>query len=327
MKGKKIAGGVRRTAMLGLAGCLLAGGSMQVCAATLKDVFDERYYADTYEDLKEAFGYDREMLWNHFVAYGLNEGRNMNGLIDVVKYRAEYADLNEAFGDDWDAYLNHYLAYGAKEGRNTGTGFNALDYAGRYEDLQEAFGEDVLALWQHYQVSGAAEGREARDERIVAAEEKAKRAQESVSKPSGSQKPSEGQDYVERIELENGGWIIRTVNSNGGVETDEYNSTGKCVKITYAEDGKERTVVDFYSENGIDVRRQMDYDEDGNIRSHCEWRYGSDGRWLSHKDYNRDGSAVEYTYDEYDSNGDYVRWSYHEYDKDGREVHTEYFSR
>lgn len=37
MKGKEIAGKARYIAALGLAGCLLAGGSMQTCAATLKD--------------------------------------------------------------------------------------------------------------------------------------------------------------------------------------------------------------------------------------------------------------------------------------------------
>lgn len=83
-----------------LAGCLLAGVSVQANAATLKDLFDEHYYADTYGDLKEAYGYDREALWQHFVTFGLSEGRNMNGLLDVVKYRQEYADLDQAFGDN-----------------------------------------------------------------------------------------------------------------------------------------------------------------------------------------------------------------------------------
>ena len=66
--------GLKRIAVLGLAGCLLYGGCIQANAATLKDVFDEHYYADTYPDLKKAFGYDREALWKHFVTYGLSEG-------------------------------------------------------------------------------------------------------------------------------------------------------------------------------------------------------------------------------------------------------------
>ncbi len=86
----------------------------------LKEIFDEHYYADNNPDLKAAFGYDREALWNHFVTCGLKEGRVMNGKLDVVKYRNTYADLNAAFGDNWDAYVEHYLTCGAKEGRDSG---------------------------------------------------------------------------------------------------------------------------------------------------------------------------------------------------------------
>lgn len=178
---RKIARKAGRIMAAGLAGCLLCGGAMQVSAATLKDVFDAQYYADTYKDLKEAFGYDSDLLWQHFTTYGLAEGRVMNGLIDIVKYRESYADLEEAFGDRWDAYLDHYLTYGAKEGRDSGTDFDPMDYVGRYGDLQEAFGEDVMALWQHYQTYGASENREARDEAVVQAEIAA--AKEASKKP------------------------------------------------------------------------------------------------------------------------------------------------
>lgn len=60
---------------------------------TLRDVFDAQYYADAYEDLTESFGGDSEMLWQHFMMCGLVEGRNMNGLIDIVNYRESRSDL------------------------------------------------------------------------------------------------------------------------------------------------------------------------------------------------------------------------------------------
>lgn len=176
MKRKEIKRAVKRIAVAGLAGCLLYGGSMQSNAATLADVFDAEYYADSNPDLKAAFGYDKEALYKHFLEYGLSEGRKMNALIDIAKYRALYADLDAVFGDDWEAYLNHYLTYGALEGRDTGTDFNALDYAGRYSDLQEIFGNDILALYQHYITCGAKENREARTEAVVAAERAAEEA-------------------------------------------------------------------------------------------------------------------------------------------------------
>lgn len=44
-------------------------------AGLTKDNFDYKRYADQYQDIKNAFGYDQEKLWNHYTKYGLNEGR------------------------------------------------------------------------------------------------------------------------------------------------------------------------------------------------------------------------------------------------------------
>ena len=40
-----------------------------------QSTFDSNYYANTYGDLKNAFGYDYQSLLNHWVNYGINEGR------------------------------------------------------------------------------------------------------------------------------------------------------------------------------------------------------------------------------------------------------------
>lgn len=40
-----------------------------------RENFDAHAYADTYPDLKEAFGYDADKLWYHWVNLGKNEGR------------------------------------------------------------------------------------------------------------------------------------------------------------------------------------------------------------------------------------------------------------
>lgn len=43
--------------------------------ALTKSNFDYKAYADTYPDLKAAFGYDKEALWNHYNNFGKAEGR------------------------------------------------------------------------------------------------------------------------------------------------------------------------------------------------------------------------------------------------------------
>lgn len=93
---------------------------LNASAAGVRDVFDARYYADSYADLKEAFGYDENALFRHYMTYGLKEKRSASTVFDVLKYREAYADLNAAFGDDWDAYVNHYYTFGILENRTTG---------------------------------------------------------------------------------------------------------------------------------------------------------------------------------------------------------------
>lgn len=139
----------------------------------IEDVFDEHYYADEYSDLKEVYGYARAILLDHFMKFGLAEGRQMNEMIDIVEYREKYPDLQDAFGDDWDAYISHYFSYGAFEHRDNGTGFDPVDYLNRYSDLQAILGTDIMAAYKHYIEYGKQEGREGRSEVVVKAEKEA----------------------------------------------------------------------------------------------------------------------------------------------------------
>lgn len=46
------------------------------------------YYADTYSDLYDAFGYDADKLYNHYLTYGVNENRRISQYIstDIYNY-------------------------------------------------------------------------------------------------------------------------------------------------------------------------------------------------------------------------------------------------
>ena len=80
-------------------------------------VFNATYYANTYADLKKAFGYNAEQLLNHFKKYGMKEHRRASANFDPVAYRNRYKDLDAAFGDDWAKYYEHYMTFGYKENR------------------------------------------------------------------------------------------------------------------------------------------------------------------------------------------------------------------
>ena len=56
-----------------------AGGAPASSGVTKKN-FDAKAYADTYPDLKAAFGYDKNALWNHYISYGKAEGRTVTAV-------------------------------------------------------------------------------------------------------------------------------------------------------------------------------------------------------------------------------------------------------
>lgn len=80
-------------------------------------VFDPKYYSNTYQDLKNAFGTNATNLFNHFCTYGMKEGRNASANFNVNKYKEYYEDLRNAFGNNLPLYYKHYITYGHKEKR------------------------------------------------------------------------------------------------------------------------------------------------------------------------------------------------------------------
>ena len=79
-------------------------------------------YADRYEDLKKAFGYNRVALYNHYITYGIRENRIAEFDMSIanfnyIAYADRYEDLKNTFGYDKAALYNHYITYGVNEGR------------------------------------------------------------------------------------------------------------------------------------------------------------------------------------------------------------------
>lgn len=80
-------------------------------------VFNPTFYANTYSDLKNAFGTNSQQLFNHFVSCGMKEGRIACATFNVNAYKNKYADLRNAFGNNLPSYYSHYIQCGFKEGR------------------------------------------------------------------------------------------------------------------------------------------------------------------------------------------------------------------
>ena len=84
----------------------------------IKKIFDANIYAKAYPDVAAAYGNDREALWNHYVTYGIKEGRTeISSTFNVFAYISAYQDLRNVFGDDLMAYYVHYVNHGMNENR------------------------------------------------------------------------------------------------------------------------------------------------------------------------------------------------------------------
>ena len=144
-------------------------------------VYDMNYYYNKYGDVRKAFGYDEVKLLQHFVNYGMKEGRQGKATFDVVSYRNAYRDLRKAFGNNLALYYIHYINYGSKENRKaTGvtklqgaiTTYNGIDYSAIYDynyyhdtygDLRKAYGDyDDVAMIKHFATYGIQEWRQAK---------------------------------------------------------------------------------------------------------------------------------------------------------------------
>ena len=149
-------------------------------------VFDANYYLSNNPDVAKATAGNSELALDHFINYGMSEGRRGSASFDVQSYFNEYPDLRAAFGFDLMKYYEHYVTAGKAEGRH-GTGcskiegyattINGVDYSSVYdpsfylsnnEDIRNAFSKrspagvvmiDDAAVLRHFVSCGMAEGR------------------------------------------------------------------------------------------------------------------------------------------------------------------------
>lgn len=80
-------------------------------------VFNATYYLAMYPDLKKAYKTNKKKAFEHFIKYGMAEGRQATAGFNPVAYRERYPDLKKAFGKDYSKYYKHYCTHGFGEGR------------------------------------------------------------------------------------------------------------------------------------------------------------------------------------------------------------------
>ena len=131
-------------------------------------VYNYEYYISHNPDLSS---YTREQAFQHFIKYGMAEGRQGNEEFNVVNYRARYADLCDWLGNDLKRYYLHYKDYGKAEGRDAQTYCRLTRYEGQeysavysydyYTNYNlDLYGWSDYDAIKHFVEHGMAEGRQ-----------------------------------------------------------------------------------------------------------------------------------------------------------------------
>ena len=118
--------------------------------------FFPEYYLSKYGDLRAAYGTDQGAAWQHYLGWGIQEGRSGNPFFDPPFYRALNPDLGSFNGA---ALLEHWIRNGISEGRFGSRYFCIHHYIEASPDLKAAFGTNFEAAFEHWKTNGNVEGR------------------------------------------------------------------------------------------------------------------------------------------------------------------------
>ncbi len=123
-------------------------------------IFDSELYYKLYADVRQAFGNNPSLLKDHWLKYGIKEGRTPSLVYNPKYYLEQNADVKKAFGNNYTLVFNHFINYGAYEGRTSSEVFNGKDYMNKYKDIQDAFGKYSYSYGaKHFIEFGCKEGR------------------------------------------------------------------------------------------------------------------------------------------------------------------------
>ncbi|MDB9525092.1 VCBS domain-containing protein [Oscillatoria sp. CS-180] len=135
---------------------------LSVGGIALSAIFDETYYLSQYPSVSAAVNSGAfSSGFEHFVNFGLAEGRNPSYYYDEAFYLDQNADIAAAVEDgSFESGLLHYLQFGHKEFRAASKVFDFNDYVNNHSDISDAIKAGQIGSgFEHYVENGAAEGR------------------------------------------------------------------------------------------------------------------------------------------------------------------------
>ena len=122
-------------------------------------LYNEKVYTRANENIAELYKNDSTKIKNHWIKYGIKEGKIASLVFDAKYYLNKYPDLKKTFGNDYERAYNHFITTGIKEGRQGSMYFSAKYYINQYPDLKKAFGSNYKNALEHFVINGIGEGR------------------------------------------------------------------------------------------------------------------------------------------------------------------------
>lgn len=124
-----------------------------------ESLFDLSFYLNRNTDLLAQYGLNYPYILDHWLVYGLYEGRASSPSFDPQYYLQMNPDVQAAYGNDFKAVASHWQNFGIDEGRVASPVFDVHYYLQANPDLFQAFGSDYPAALEHWLQCGIHEGR------------------------------------------------------------------------------------------------------------------------------------------------------------------------
>lgn len=125
--------------------------------------FNYKFYADLYDDLRRTYNYNENLLYKHWITYGIKEGRIASPAYCAPFYLKNNSDIAAAYGStNYEKAYFHYTTYGYKEGnREVSPTFSAKYYISKNIDIANAYGNNnFLMAAIHFNSYGIDEARD-----------------------------------------------------------------------------------------------------------------------------------------------------------------------
>ena len=124
-------------------------------------VFDAKIYDLCNPGLRKAVGNTDQALKEHWLQFGISEGRIASLMYDSTAYRSLNNGFDKLYGNNFYELFRHFMLYGLKEGRDASVIFSPTKYYEEDPGLKKLYNGDYKKAYLHFKNYGLKEGRTA----------------------------------------------------------------------------------------------------------------------------------------------------------------------